>query len=146
VEFARPYLLDEVAREFPDLKIVISHLGLPWIDETVTLLSKHKNVFADISGLLNYPWQAYNALLCAYQAGVTGGLLFGSNFPTGTAAECIEVIYSINQFCHGTNLPTIPREQLRQIVERDTLNLLGIAAPQMPTQLQPDTAVIQAEE
>jgi hypothetical protein len=32
----------------------------------------------------------------------------------------------VNQFCHGTNLPNIPREQLRQIVERDALELLGI--------------------
>ncbi|MCH9001196.1 MAG: hypothetical protein IIC02_01370, partial [Planctomycetes bacterium] len=28
---------------------------------------------------------------------------------------------------HETNLPTIPREQLRGIVERDALGLLGIA-------------------
>ncbi|MHC4442435.1 MAG: amidohydrolase family protein [Planctomycetota bacterium] len=146
MEFARPYLLDEVAREFADLKIAVSQLGLPWIDETIALLGKHKNVFADISGLLNYPWQAYNALVCAYQGGVMDRLLFGSNFPNGSAAECIEVLYSINQLCHGTNLPTIPREQLRQIVERDALNLLGIAAPETPPQPQSDTAVIRTEE
>ncbi|UCD27510.1 MAG: amidohydrolase family protein, partial [Planctomycetota bacterium] len=46
MEFARPYLLDEVAREFSDLRIVVSQLGYPWVDETIALLSKHKNVFA----------------------------------------------------------------------------------------------------
>ena len=30
LEYARPVLLDEVARELPDLKIIIAHLGLPW--------------------------------------------------------------------------------------------------------------------
>ncbi len=131
MEFARPYLLDEVAREFGDLRIVISHLGYPWTTETIALLAKHGNVFADISGLVSRPWQAYNALVDAYQAGVMDALLFGSNFPYTTAAACIEALYSINQFCHGTNLPNIPREQLRRIVERDTLELLGIedAAP-----------------
>lgn len=142
MEFARPFLLDEVAREFPTLKIIISQLGYPWIDETIGLLAKHPNVFADISGLLQYPWQAYNALVSAYQAGVMDALLFGSNFPFTSAAECIESLYSINQFCHGTNLPNIPREQLRRIVERNTLELLGLESRNTPAPRERDTAVI----
>jgi len=146
MEFARPYLIDEVAREYPDLKIIISQLGLPWIDETIALLSKHHNVFADISGLLSHPWRAYIALISVYQAGVMDALLFGSNFPCTSAAECIESIYSINQFCQGTNLPSIPREQLRQIVERDALKLIGIESHEMHAQAEPDTTVIQHED
>jgi predicted TIM-barrel fold metal-dependent hydrolase len=129
MEFARPFLLDEVAREFPTLRLIISQLGYPWVDETIVLLGKHPNVFGDVGGLLHNPWQAYNALLAAYQANVMDALLFGSNFPFTSAAACIEILYTINQFCHGTNLPTIPREQLRRIVQRDALALLGIAAP-----------------
>jgi predicted TIM-barrel fold metal-dependent hydrolase len=43
---------DEIARSFPKLKIVIGQLGHPWTEETITMLGKHPNVFADISGLL----------------------------------------------------------------------------------------------
>jgi hypothetical protein len=126
LEFARPYLLDDAARSFPRLKIVVSQLGQPWIDETICMLGKHENVFADISGLLGRPWQAYNALVSAYQYGVIDKLLFGSDFPYTNATECIEALYSLNQIAQGTNLPVIPREALRGIVERDTLNLLGL--------------------
>lgn len=146
MEYAHPYLVDEVAREFPELKIVISHLGYPWTDETLVLLCKHEHVFADISGLLRRPWQAYNALLAAYQSKVMDRLLFGSDFPYASAAECIEALYSINQFCHGTNLPTIPREQLRRIVERDALNLLGIEVRSAASTRQPDTTVIKSDD
>lgn len=146
MEFARPALLDEAAREFPELRIVISEMGYPWTAETVVLLAKHRNVYADISGLLNHPWQAYNALLAAYQAGVMDALLFGSNFPYNSAAGCIEALYSINQFCHGTNLPTIPREQLRQIVERDALTLLGIEFEKPNSKREANTTVIQTED
>src|SRR5437867_3298146 len=66
LEFGRPFLLDEVARTFPKLRLVISQLGQPWIDETILLLGKHPNVFADVSGLMGRPWQAYNALVSAY--------------------------------------------------------------------------------
>ncbi len=133
LEYAQPVLLDEVARELPDWKIVIAHMGFPWINETLMLLAKHKNVYAEISWLLSQPWRAYEALVSAYQFGVIDKLLFGSGFPFTSASECIEALYSINHLCHGTNLPTIPREHLRGIVERDALALLGIT----PTAAQP---------
>jgi hypothetical protein len=126
LEYGRPYLLDEVARTFPKLRLVISQLGQPWIDETICLLGKHANVFADVSGLLGRQWQTYNALVSAHQAGVIDKLLFGSDFPYTSAAECIETLYSINQLAQGTNLPVVPREALRGIVERDALALLGL--------------------
>ncbi|HOA74972.1 MAG TPA: amidohydrolase family protein [Phycisphaerae bacterium] len=146
MEFARPYLLDEVAREFPELKIIISQIGYPWTEETIALLGKHKNVFADVSGLVQQSWHMYNALVQAFQAGVMDALLFGSDFPYSTAAESIEALYSINQFCHGTNLPTIPREQLRRIVERDSLTLLGIEDAEPPLVREPETTVIQLDD
>ncbi|HEV7301325.1 MAG TPA: amidohydrolase family protein [Tepidisphaeraceae bacterium] len=127
LEFARPYLLDEVVRAFPKLRVVISQLGQPWVDETILMLGKHANVYADVSGMLGRPWQAYNALVSAYQNGVIDKLLFGSDFPYTSAGECIEALYSINQVAQGTNLPVVPRESLRGIVERDTITLLGIS-------------------
>ena len=127
LEFGRPYLLDEVARTFPNLRIVIAQLGQPWIDETICMLGKHPNVFADVSGLLSRTWQAYSALVSVYQHGVIEKLLFGSDFPYTNATECIEALYSINQLAQGTNLPLVPREFLRGIVERDALSLLGLA-------------------
>lgn len=127
LEYSRPYLYDDVARSFPNLRIVIAQLGQPWFDETIVLLGKHANVFADVSGLLKRPWQAYNALVSTHQYQVIDKLLFGSDFPYTNATECIEALYSINQLAQGTNLPVVPREALRGIVERDTLNLLGLA-------------------
>jgi predicted TIM-barrel fold metal-dependent hydrolase len=126
LEYGRPYLLDEVARTFPRLRIVIAQLGQPWLDETICMLAKHPNVFADVSGMLSRPWQAYNALVSAHQHGVIDKLLFGSDFPYTSATDCIEALYSINQLAQGTNLPIVPREALRGIVERDTLALLGL--------------------
>ena len=126
LEYGRPCLLDEMARSFPALRIVIAQLGQPWVDETIVLLGKHPNVFADVSGLLRRPWQAYNSLVLAHQYGVIDKLLFGSDFPYTNATECIETLYSINQLAQGTNLPVVPREALRGIVERDTLALLGL--------------------
>ena len=102
-------------------------MGQPWTGETTLLLAKHKHVYADVSGLLGRPWQAYNALVVAHEHGVVGKLLFGSDFPYATAADAIEALYSVNLVAQGTGLPTVPRAALRGIVERDTLALLGLA-------------------
>jgi uncharacterized protein len=127
LEFARPALFDEVARTYPGLRIVIAQLGQPWLEETICMLGKHANVFADVSGLLSRPWHAYNALVAAHESQVIEKLLFGSDFPYTSITECIEALYSINQLAQGTNMPVVPREALRGIVERDALGLLGIA-------------------
>ena len=51
--------------DVPGLRMVVAQLGQPWVDETIVMLGKHGNVFADVSGLLGRPWQAYNALVSA---------------------------------------------------------------------------------
>lgn len=126
MEFSQPYQFDEVARTFPDLRLVISSLGLPWMEQTLALIAKHPTVYADLSGLMQRPWQLYNSLVLAYQHGVTGQLVFGSDFPFCTPEKAVVTLYSINSHAQGTNLPTVPREQLRTIVERDTLGCLGL--------------------
>lgn len=128
LEFARPGLWDEVAQSFPQLPIVISQLGHPWIDETLVLLSKHSNLWADLSGVASRPWQLYNALLAATSVGVMEKLLLGSGFPFDVPAKAIEALYSVNSYSHGTHLPSVPRSLIRGIVERDTLSCLGLAS------------------
>jgi len=138
MEYARPSLLDEIAREFADMPIVISSLGHPWIEEGIALMGKHPRVYGDIAGLIRRPWQAYNALVLAHQFNVMDKVLFGSDFPYCTAAKAIETVYRLHEVTQGTNLPSVPRETLRSVVERDSLTALGIALPgEVPDEKSP---------
>ena len=49
LNYAQPYLLDEVAGAFPDLKIVVGDMGVPFVEQTLTMLLKHRNVYADLT-------------------------------------------------------------------------------------------------
>jgi len=145
MEYARPSLLDEIARDYPDLVMVISSLGHPWIEEGIALLGKHPRVFGDISGLVHRPWQAYNALVLAHQFNVIDKVLFGSDFPYSTPSAAIKCVYRLHEVTQGTNLPSVPREALRSMVERDALTALGIARPgEVPPEEPPDDR--EAEE
>lgn len=48
-EVGRPMYVDEVAIDFPELKINLSHTGYPWIDEWCSMIWRHNNVYGDIS-------------------------------------------------------------------------------------------------
>jgi predicted TIM-barrel fold metal-dependent hydrolase len=48
----RPLLIDTVALEFPDLRLIGSHTGWPWCDEMIAMAWKHPNVYMDISAHL----------------------------------------------------------------------------------------------
>jgi predicted TIM-barrel fold metal-dependent hydrolase len=140
LEFGRPTLWEEVALAFPTLRILIGGLGHPWIEETLVMLSKHENVFADVAGVASRPWQLYNALLSATSFGVMDKLMFGSGFPFENPAKAIEAIYSVNSYSHGTQMPSVPRSLLRNIVERDSLAALGIEHELSHSQRQPAAA------
>jgi len=125
LEFARPANFDEVARSFPELRIVIGEFGLINVAEAIALAGKHTNLFIDVSCYAGRPWELYNALLAASATDVMDKLLFGSGFPFDSPAHVIETLYSVNGYSHGTQLPSIPRSQIRSIVERDTLSAIG---------------------
>ncbi len=41
----RPILLDQVAIDFPELKLIGIHIGVPWTDEMIAMCWKHENVY-----------------------------------------------------------------------------------------------------
>ena len=124
LKFASPLLLEDVALAHPELVIVIAHLGHPWMAETIVLIRKHPNLFADISALHYRPWQFYNGLMLAVEYGVSDKILFGSDYPFTTPSESIRKLREINDTFPG--LPRIPEEIVTDILGRNTLKLLNL--------------------
>jgi uncharacterized protein len=98
---AHPLTLDELANAREGLKIVVCHLGNPWILDTSELLYKHGNVFADISGLVvgggGYP-KEYARMLAqriseaVYYAGGAEKFLFGTDYPVETYENGLSLV------------------------------------------------------
>jgi hypothetical protein len=146
LEYAQPYLLDEVARALPELKIVIGNMGVPFVEQTLSMVSKHENVFADLTIRPRKIWQTYNIVVAAHERDVMDRLLFGSGFPAGKASECIETLLGFNMLLGDTKLPTVPRGSIRNVIERDSLEVLGIEHEQIKAQehrAQPTTPAKQ---
>ena len=88
-----PYL-DNVAHEFPELRIVGGHIGFPWVAEMISLMMKHPNVYVDTSA---YKVTRFPADLVTYMRGPgRQKVLFGTNYPMLTPSECLAGIESLD--------------------------------------------------
>lgn len=87
-EVGRPIYLDQVALDFPELKIVAGHIGYPWTDEAIAVVTKHENVYIDTSA---YTVSRYPAQLVEFMRGHgRSKVLFGTNYPMITPAKALE--------------------------------------------------------
>lgn len=126
LDASRPAMLDPIARKFPNLKMVVAHLGHPWHGECVSLIRKNPNVYADMSALGSRPWQFYNSMMNVIEYGVPHKVLFGSDYPFFTTGQTVESFRNINALTEGTKLPRIPEEDIEAIIYRDTPEILNL--------------------
>jgi len=126
LKYALPIQLEDVVIEFPQLRMIIAHLGHPWIAETLVLIRKHPHLYSDISALHYRPWQFYNALIMAKEYGVLDKILFGSDYPFTTPEAQIDGLRNINHFAEGTNLPRLTSEEIEKLIYSATLTCLGL--------------------
>ncbi|CAB3797629.1 amidohydrolase family protein [Paraburkholderia caffeinilytica] len=50
LKYSEPIHLDDVAADFPDMKVVIAHPSWPWQDEALSICLHKPNVYIDLSG------------------------------------------------------------------------------------------------
>ena len=90
LKWGLPLQLEDIAMEFPDLKMIIAHLGHPWETDVMVLIRKCPNVYTDISAVHYRPWRYWQALVTAMEYGVEHKILPGSDFPLGNDGEHCE--------------------------------------------------------
>lgn len=120
-----PRHIDVVARRFPEVKIILAHLGHPYEGETVVVIRKHPNLFADISALVYRPWQLFHSLMLVHEYNVWDKILFGTDYPVTTVAETIAGLRSLAEIQFDRF--SLPQEHLERLIHRDALALLGLS-------------------
>ncbi len=126
LEYGRPWLFDEVAIRYPDLRIILAHIGHPFSEECLVVIRKHPHMYADISALYYRPWQFYNTLISAQEYRVTHKLLFGTDYPFAKSQDSINGLRHVNDIIAASGLPRVSEMAIEEIIERDAFALLGI--------------------
>lgn len=119
-----PAQIDVVAQCFPELKIVLAHLGYPRVDETLYVARKHRNVFCDISwpyGDVNHPsflYLLWKDLLTALNMGVLDKIVFGTDYPGVRQRPYVDMLMDINMYATHDDLK-LPMDRVMNMLDKN---------------------------
>ncbi len=75
----RPIMLDTVACDFPELKLVGIHVGIPWTDEMIAMSWKHRNLYIGCDAHSPRYWpQSFIHYINSYGQ---DKVIFGTDYP-----------------------------------------------------------------
>jgi predicted TIM-barrel fold metal-dependent hydrolase len=131
MELGRPALLDDVGRNFRDLKLIIAHLGIPWTDEAMFMLTKHPNFYADLSYHIATITRR-DLFLFLHRAEPffvpLEKLFFATDYP-GFLYDPVALrqkLLTVNEEAEFLGLPEIPQAKLDGIMGDNVARVLGM--------------------
>lgn len=134
LKYAHPLEVDEVAVDYPELKIIICHLGHPWLRDCMEVVYKNANVHADISGLVLGDfdskferWMKKEVEEVMLYAGDPSFFLYGTDWPLATMESYLEFMDKLN----------LPRRSKEQILYENALRLFRLPRPESAPEQNP---------
>jgi predicted TIM-barrel fold metal-dependent hydrolase len=133
MEYARPALLDAAGRHFRGLRLTIAHVGLPWVDEALFMLTKHPNFFTELSYYIATATgeELYRFLVHAQQFFVPlEKLFFGTDYP-GFLYDPVALrakLLSVNAHAERLGTDPIPQAKLDGIMGDNFARMMGWAS------------------
>lgn len=99
ISLSHPLKYEDIAMKFPELKIVLAHMGWPWVIEAVSLAMKYENVYLDLSNVYTgTPYEHLKYVLTEVvpkriiERFVSDKILFGSDYPRMEPGKVIEAL------------------------------------------------------
>lgn len=131
LELGRPALLDDVGRTFRDLRVIVAHCGLPWVDEALFLLTKHPNFYAELSYLIASLSRRDLFLFlsrCEPMFVPLEKIFFGTDYPgfLYDPVKLMQKLLSVNEEAAPCAMPPIPQAKLEGIMGDHVARVLGL--------------------
>ena len=123
VDLGRAIHVEPIAMKYPDLTMILAHMGHPWYSDCIAVIRKQPNVYAEVSALCYRPWQYYNILIEAQEYKVADKIFFGTDFPFSKVGESVDGLLGINDQVEGTRLPRVSDDTKQQILWSDPLKV-----------------------
>lgn len=86
-----PRQLDKVARDFPNLKIIVAHAGWPWVLDNIAIAFRHPNIYLspDVYGINGPGAELY---ISAAKTLLKDKIIFGSSYPVTPIEQIVDFI------------------------------------------------------
>lgn len=90
----RPITLDTVAIDFPELKLIGIHIGVPWTDEAISMAWKHENVY--LAGDAYAPKHWPKAFVHYANTYGSHKVMFGTDWPVIDPERAVTEVAALN--------------------------------------------------
>ena len=110
----QPITIDTIACDFPELKIIGIHIGIPWHDEMISMAWKHPNVFIGCDAHAPKYWPA--SFIEYVNSYGQDKVIFGSDFPVIDFKRALDEIRDLN----------FKREPLSKLLRRNVEKIYGL--------------------
>ncbi len=130
--------LNDLVLDFPDMKIVIEHLGYPWTEHLLTLMATDENLYTDLAMCYDRKyWTTWN-LLMAKEYGVLSRVMFASDFvatnfdyfkedPAADISKWIDfMMKELNQICTKSGWPLFTEDEIDGIMFKNAARLYQV--------------------
>jgi len=137
-KYAQMVNLNDVIIDFPDLKLVVEHIGYPWSENLFVLMTNDKNLYTDLAMTYKRPmWLTWNLVL-AKEYGVIDRVMYASDFvatnydlfsanPAEDFKEWINFVrFGLNEICTRCGWPTFTEEEIEGILFKNAARLYNI--------------------
>lgn len=114
MDHVAPRYIDFVARDFPELRIVISHGGYPWVNEAIFVTQRNANVYLEVSEFELSP-QA-DAYIEAAESIIPDQFIFASAHPFVMQDKALDIYKSL----------PFSKKTRKKIMYKNALRLLGL--------------------
>ena len=136
LKYCNPIYVDKVAVDFPNIKIIMAHIGSPWTSEAISVATKNFNVYIDISAwepvLKLAPFAFFQTLIEAKLTCGIDKILFGTDWPLFTSMvslkEWVETIKKMKlpPPMKLMGLPEFTEEEKNKILGENAAKVLGL--------------------
>jgi predicted TIM-barrel fold metal-dependent hydrolase len=124
LEYGRAWLLEHIAIDFQELRILAEHMAFPWTQELLAMMSHAPNVYTDFSALIRRPTLLAWNLVMAKEYGVLDRVMYGTDYVGISVDEYMRQITEEVNWVRGELNPTLERAGWPTLTEGEIDGLL----------------------
>ncbi len=124
-----PILLDDVAVDFPELTIIVEHMGYPWSDLSYYMVERHPNMFITITAVANILIHSKSHIFKAELAKMISQIgsekiLWGSDWTATPNIEEVLDFFKNLSLPFETDTAVITEDDIDNILKKNALRIL----------------------
>ena len=127
LDFQRPPLLDEIGMRFPDLRLIVAHLGSHWSYETLMLMEKYPSFHADTAFIWFPIDHIARTLSWAKHFGSIRRILYGSDYPLHDPGAGIKLLQRVPEYTETRGIePVVTDEDIALVLGGNAAAFFGV--------------------